>query len=283
MCSLKNTLMCGESLHFGLMMRYAEECGAHHSGRRRLFRKYGSSQCTTFPLVRYQGGPRQYLWDAAWGTAFLLAQTNMFVCFRLTQSYFHISQTWIFNYFVCKMCPVQLSTLVSASKLTTASVQHTYWDLTFRNSHFHTVRSCSVWTVLHTYIHTTRVYVQGRAKVVLQLWAQETQSLFLYYCVLLYYFPCEQLQTYFCLTLYLVEGSEILNRWWSWTFHQILKDSMVAYSLEPEESRRWSFPSEYYNDRILLWNWFFIFLESWTSLENVMNSLGFPKIDFHCV
>lgn len=37
----------------------------------------GTAQRATFQLVQHQWRPQQYLWDAAWDTVFLLAQTNI--------------------------------------------------------------------------------------------------------------------------------------------------------------------------------------------------------------
>ena len=46
--------------------------------------------------------------------------------------------------------------------------------------------------------------IQGEAKIGLYFWVCETQSSFLYYYLLIImYFSYEQLQTYFCPTLYI--------------------------------------------------------------------------------
>lgn len=105
------------SLHFGFIMHHCEKHSAPHGGSWRLLRKHGRSQSTIFWLVRHLRRPQQYL-GCSMRYCFCSLKPVFYVHFRLAQSYFQIRQTWIFNYFMWKMCYVQPGTVISAGKLT---------------------------------------------------------------------------------------------------------------------------------------------------------------------
>ena len=77
MRSLKHILMYGKNLHFGLIMHYGGKCSAHRTWEGDACSESMAALHVPPSHLLGTGATRRYLWDAAWDTAFWLAQTNM--------------------------------------------------------------------------------------------------------------------------------------------------------------------------------------------------------------